>query len=361
MNFPQALTKMMQAGVDQNVFPGAVLLCAKNKQIVYHKAFGCSDLFTCQPMEKDSIFDLASLTKPLATTLVTLKLIQLGKLDLHQPVSSVLEPFAASDKGQITIDMLLRHTSGYPAYQPYYETLTSSQQPARQLLRSLLLNQPLENPVGTCQLYSDLGFMLLAWVVETVAGQRLDQAVTELVYRPLAIEHLFFIDLRKKEALSHAMRAKLVATQVCPWRKKCLKGEVDDDNAWACGGIEGHAGLFGDAFAVYQLCCELLDALQKNPSQVIDPDILAGFVQKHQGFDRVAGFDTPAAYGSSAGRCFSSHTIGHLGFTGTSFWLDPFTGLNVILLTNRVHPSRSNEKIKAFRPVLHDLICCSGL
>jgi CubicO group peptidase (beta-lactamase class C family) len=131
---------------------------------------------------------------------------------------------------------------------------------------------------------------------------------------------------------------------------------VDDDNAWAAGGIEGHAGLFGDAGSIHTLCCEILAALCHGSSLVIDPDVLAAFVRKSPGRNYVAGFDTPSKVNSSAGRFFAPGSVGHLGFTGTSFWINPGSGLIVILLTNRVHPSRANQKIKRFRPLLHDVV-----
>ena len=146
----------------------------------------------------------------------------------------------------------------------------------------------------------------------------------------------------------------MVKTQDCPWRKKLLVGEVEDENAWAAGGVEGHAGLFGTALAVHRLCLEIMAAVQGQAGQVLSARVMADFVEKRAGFGRVCGFDTPSKEGSSAGSYYSSASLGHLGFTGTSFWMDPVNHKIIILLTNRVHPSRDNVKIREFRPKIHD-------
>ena len=213
--------------------------------------------------------------------------------------------------------------------------------------------EPLDAEPGSVQVYSDLGYMVLAWVVEILSGQRLDSFVSDHIYTPLGLTGLFFMDL---SAPTKKNTSLMVSTQDCPWRQKLLTGEVEDENAWAVGGIEGHAGLFGDALSVHQLCCEIMDIVQGRGTKVLDPGVIQTFVQKEPGRDRVAGFDTPADQESSAGRYFSKASLGHLGFTGTSFWMDPESGQIAVLLTNRVHPSRENLKIKEFRPWIHDLI-----
>lgn len=350
------ISEAIQQAISQGVFPGAVILCAVNQKIIFHESYGMADIFEKRKMRKDSIFDLASLTKPLATTLAVSKLIETHQIFLDQKIGSILEAFNSSEKANITVDMLLRHTSGFSAYQEYFKKIIKTNDPPRQYLRHLLVHEALENKIGECQIYSDLGFMVLSWIIEKITCQRLDIFVSEQIYSPLGIDHLFFIDLDQKNEKLNPYRQKIVATQKCPWRKKLLVGEVDDDNAWAAGGIEGHAGLFGDAVSIYKLCCEILNALLNKPTKVLSPDIIKTFVQKKNHSGMVAGFDTPAKKNSSAGQFFSSSSMGHLGFTGTSFWIDPEASLIVIFLTNRVHPSRLNEGIKKFRPQIHDLI-----
>lgn len=352
------LLEMMEKAVSRGIFPGAVLLCAKGDDIVFNVSFGRANIFENEKMETTHIFDLASLTKPLATTLAISKLIEKKKTGLYQELGSILKPFSQTSKAKITVDMLLRHTSGLPAYKEYFKKTGEKKFFSRQYLRQLLVDQNLENPINSCQAYSDPGFMILSWIIEEVSGQRLDVFVSENIFIPLGINHLFFVDLHSATSGSDHCGKKFAATQVCPWRGRLLVGEVDDENAWAAGGIEGHAGLFGDAFSVFVLCCELLKILQGRQTKVLDPFVLQELLKKNpkNQYDMVAGFDTPSKQNSSAGQFFSRSSIGHLGFTGTSFWIDPEAALTVVLLTNRVHPLRSNEGIKQFRPVLHDLI-----
>ncbi len=353
-----AVDRMMAAGVG-SVFPGAVLLCARGDEILFHEAYGVTNIANQLQMQTNAIFDLASLTKPLATALATAKLVKAGRLSLDTVLGDVLPGVLQTPKAKISIDMLLRHTSGLPAHREFFTAMITSmskeqareKSSPRQLLRKLILAESLAAKPGHEQVYSDLGYMFLSWVIETISGQRLDRFVREQIYEPLGIRDLFFIEL-KGESIQND---RIVSTQICSWRRKTLTGEVDDDNAWAAGGIEGHAGLFGDALSIHTLCCEILSSVCHRNPLVLDPKVFCSFLRREQGRDMVAGFDTPSKLNSSAGHFFSQASLGHLGFTGTSFWLDPNSGLIVILLTNRVHPSRANHKIKKFRPRLHDL------
>ncbi len=351
----RAISQMMAGGVADSVFPGAVLLCARGNEVLFHEAYGVANLTDRRRMQKNAIFDLASLTKPLATALAVSLLIKAGMVTLDTHMGDVIPGVRQTPKAGISIGMLLRHTSGLPAHRQFFtiiqEQVRKNTNP-RQLLRSLILSEPLVAEPGDQQVYSDLGYMFLSWAIESISGQRLDRFVREKIYEPLGIRDLFFMELggksRKKE--------RLVSTGTCPWRRKTLTGEVDDDNAWAAGGIEGHAGLFGDAPSIHILCCEILNALCHESPHVLDPDVIGSLVRKEKGRDYVAGFDTPSKVNSSAGHFFSPASLGHLGFTGTSFWLNPDSQLIVILLTNRVHSSRDNQEIKSFRPKLHDLV-----
>ncbi len=352
--FVAALTRCMEKGISDKVFPGAVLLCARGETILYHRAFGLADLSSRKPVTTDAIFDLASLTKPLATALLACVLVQDGKLSLKTCLGDVLHHLVPASKASITMDMLLRHTSGLPAYKPFFMEISHEEKSGRDSLRTLVMAEPLEAAPGTRQQYSDLGYILLAWVLEEITGLGLDQAVRKKLHEPLGVGNLFFMDVpSSREKLSSRL---FVSNQDCPWRKKIITGEVDDENAWVAGGIEGHAGLFGDAVSVYVMCREILNTLKGREDTLFDPLVLQRFVQKYPGQEMVAGFDTPRISGSSAGSHVSSLAIGHLGFTGTSFWIDPDSELVAVLLTNRTHPSRSNEKIKEFRPVIHDCI-----
>ena len=344
---------MMAQGVTDGVFPGGVLLCTRGADIFFFEAFGLADLVQKRPMQKDAVFDLASLTKPLATAAAMVVLVQDGRRGLHTCLEEVLPGSVGPDKAKITMDMLLRHTSGLPAHRAFHTIIANRKDPAQALIDAVLA-EPLENSPGSCQVYSDLGFMLLCHVIETVTQQGLDRFVRDRVYTPLGIRDLFFIHLGTKDVPKD--RDRLVSTRNCPWRGRVLTGEVEDENAWAAGGVQGHAGLFGDARSIYLLCLEILHGLGQQPTCVLDPGILTAFVTKYPDQTMAAGVDTPSLTGSSSGRYFSHKAVGHLGFTGTSFWMDPASGLIVILLTNRVHPCRSNEKIRKFRPAIHDCI-----
>ena len=194
--------------------------------------------------------------------------------------------------------------------------------------------------------------MILEWVVESVARQRLDRFVTETIFTPLDLKNLYFIDLAADRRVT-----EFAATERCPWRGILLKGAVHDDNAFAMGGIAGHAGLFGTARDVYQLLATLLSVYQgRQKTSLFQPAIVRTFLDRPPNAERALGFAAPAATGASCGRYFSKNSVGHLGFTGTSFWMELERSVIIILLTNRVHPSRDNIRIRAFRPVLHDVV-----
>lgn len=356
----QKIDDAMAGAVAEGVFPGAVLLCAHKDHIFYHKAFGVTDIRFGKPVAMNTVFDLASLTKPLATALAVADLISSEQLSLKTYLKDLLPAACGTDKAGITIDMLLRHRSGLPAHRPYFKSLSAPAPgvTAAECLRQRVLEEPLAYKPGAREIYSDLGFILLAWVVESLSGVRLDTFVNDRIFGPLKIYDLFFKPLGADVTRPVGEKPSLVfaATSCCPWRKKMMLAEVEDENAWAAGGIEGHAGLFGTAAGVHRLCCEILMALDNKESKVINSAVIRCFADKKNGMVRPAGFDSPSQGNASSGRFFSKRSVGHLGFTGTSFWIDPANGLIAVLLTNRVHPSRKNIAIRKFRPRIHDLI-----
>ena len=352
------VTAYMEQGLEEGVFPGAVLLVSVEDKIKYHKAFGFSDIFSKMRMEKNSIFDLASLTKPLSTSLAVFKLFEKNQLLLEQNLSSIMPNEFLKDKTEITIRQLLNHTSGLPAHKEYFKEIKNFEKLfRREKLHELIIQELLVSQPGEKQVYSDLGFIILAWIVEVIAGERIDQFVDKQIYKLLNINDLFFVDtFNPDSSFSDDQYKRIVPTEKCPWRKKLLRAEVHDDNAWAAGGIEGHAGLFGDAFSVWQIAMEIMNALSGKDTQVLDRDLFLKFMAREKKSEFRSGFDIPSKYGSSSGKYFSDTSVGHLGYTGTSFWIDPEKSIIVILLTNRVHPDRKNEKIKLFRPQIHNLI-----
>ena len=346
----------MQRGLADGVFPGGVLLAARDGGVVFFEAFGLARLIPERPLTTHALFDLASLTKPLATATALMRLVQQAELNLDQTLGSAVPEFSGTDKASITIRQLLSHTSGLPDYRPYFKELAELPRANRKdSLRSLLLSEELIHKPGEACLYSDVGFMILEWLVEVTARKPLDHFVQELVYRPLGLNHLFFVPLNGSE---QGKGLPYAATADCPWRRKILDGEVHDDNAYVLGGVGGHAGLFGTAQDVYRLLKELLSVYMGGSNTgLFDREIVEVFFRRMSDLGSWAlGFDTPTRPDSSSGKYFSDQSVGHLGFTGTSFWVDLAKNVIVILLTNRIHPSPDNEKIKAFRPLLHDLV-----
>jgi CubicO group peptidase (beta-lactamase class C family) len=354
----RSVEEMMHQAVRDEVFPGAVIRVQRGREALYHRAFGMANSISKTPVTVDTFFDLASLTKPLATTLAVLVLVQEGRLELDQPVGAVLSDLKDTDKGGIEVRHLLLHTSGLPAHRPYYRQLLANPLANRRgCLNRLLVTEPLTYPTGEKSVYSDIGFMMLRWMVETVSGLRLDRFAEEVVYRPLGISQLFYVPEG-----SPRRQGVFAATQRCPLRKSLLEGVVGDENAYAAGGVDGQAGLFSTAQAVGDLLGELLAVYRGEPHRgLFHGGVVKRFFQRDEASGRALGFDMPTPGGSSSGGFFSKETVGHLGFTGTSFWSDLRTGISVVLLTNRVHPSVENDRIRVFRPEVHDAVMKSIL
>ena len=345
--------RLMQQALADNVFPGAVLLVSNNGQCVFHHAYGFRNYLTRSPMTTGTIFDLASLTKPLATALAVMVLVQQNKVGLDQDLSDVLPAFKKDAKASIKIKHLLYHNSGLADYKAFYKKIEHLPLNKRKAaLRKLLVKEPLVHPIGSRVVYSDIGFMILEWMIEEICGKRFDRFISAAIYDPLGLGHLFFIDAkaaRKPDVFA--------ATEQCHWRQQLQSGQVHDENAYAVGGVQGHAGLFGTASDVHSLLSHLLAAYHEQPStQLFQPDMVQLFFRPLAGSDKALGFDTPSLSGSSSGQFFSRNSVGHLGYTGTSFWMDLDRSIIVVLLTNRVHPTRDNEAIKKFRPLLHDAV-----
>ena len=350
------LNNLMLEAVKENVFPGGALLVSKEGRICFFEAFGYANIFSRREMTRDMVFDLASLTKPLATTMALMKLVEQKKLDLSQNLGSLFPELAENEKGKILIKNLLHHNSGLPDYREYYKRIIDLPPGIRKkALRELLLEEVLENDIGEKTVYSDLGFMILEWVVEILSGRRLDYFVHDEIYKPLGINDLFFVDIDSPESHFENYKGKFAATEQCKWRNFLGEGVVHDDNAFASGGVGGHAGLFGTAMSVHSLLSELLSAYyERSDNHVFRADLVREFLEVDEKTGRALGFDAPSFPDSSCGNFFSNNTVGHLGYTGTSFWMDLEKQFVVILLTNRVHPDRENENIRAFRPVIHD-------
>ena len=358
------ITHALQTGVQEGVFPGAVLLVRLRNTILYHKAVGLtSSLPSSSPSHINTLYDLASLTKPLAAATACLCLVQDGFVDLDQTAGSILRPLTTDPIGEATIRDLLCHRTGLPAWRPFYQqfTLRNGEFPeslSRHDRGNGMLDQirhePLEYQPRTKAIYSDLGFILLGFVIEKQARQSLAEYCQERMYSQLGARPLFFVKGEGLTSSEDMVSLNIAPTEQDPWRGRLLQGEVHDENAFVLEGVSGHAGLFGTAEAVAVMTGAWLDGYWGRHSFFHQP-LVKEFVTRQGDSSWALGWDTPSAP-SSSGSHFSPESFGHLGFTGTSIWIDPIRELEVILLTNRVHPTRDNNKIREFRPLIHDLV-----
>lgn len=366
-----AVEREMDAAVGRRVFPGAVLLVREGTRVFYLRAFGHRSLEPeVTPMSEDTIFDVSSLTKPFATSVAMMLMVKDGKIGLDDRVTRFFHNFGVHGKTHITFRHLLSHTSGLPAWKPFYKEILEIERRggrinflgsngAKAHVYQEIQRARLEAEPGTQVLYSDLGFILLGAAIEEVSGMSLDRYCNDRIVRPLALQATGFIDLSMLRARRLEPVLEMIApTEHCSWRKQILCGEVHDDNAYAMGGVSGHAGLFASARDLDTILCRLKDCYH-NANQMIPQRIVQEFWTRDEmvpGSTWCLGWDTPSPVGSSAGSRFSPHSVGHLGFTGTSVWLDIDHDRHVILLSNRVHPNRDNDQIRSFRPFIHDLI-----
>ena len=365
------IAEKMQQGVDEGVFPGAVLLVSHKGRTVHHAAYG----FAClvperEPVTVDTIYDLASLTKPIATAAAAAFLVADGRLGLDDPLEKFVPDLTQDALKKATIRHLLNHTSRLPAWRPFYERIVPDgrklrEQPLsarRAAIYDAIHREPLTEPVGARCVYSDLGFILLGEILERIVKQEWAAFIHVVVWARLDAQGLFYMSEGGPTSGLLVDARRFAATEQDDWRGRMIRGEVHDENAAVMGGVSAHAGLFGTAVSVARAVSPWLAAV-RGESSPIPASWAREFVRK-QGIDPqgswALGWDTPsnglAGTPSSSGAYFSPGSFGHLGYAGTSVWIDPERDLLVVLLTNRVHPTRRNDKIRAFRPAIHDVI-----
>ena len=361
---PEDIKKIILQGVSDGVFPCAAAGIIKGigrekKKITAY--YGNASIYPeKRKLYKNSYFDLASLTKPLATAMAVLCLIKNNKITLDEKIPSLLEKKIKDEKKNITVRQLLAHSSGFPAHKEYFKILKEVEgKKKKDFVERLLLEEKLEYTPDSKVLYSDLGFMLLGLIIEKRTGTNLDVFFQEKILKPLHLEKkIFFNPLYGSKNLSSGK--EFVATENCPWRKKILCGEVHDDNCYAMGGVAGHSGLFGNIEGVTKYIGQILDmwkGVAVHPN-INNRDLIKFLVRQNRryGGGRFLGFDGIENEQSSSGKYFSKKSAGHLGFSGTSFWMDPEKHIVVVLLSNRVHPNRNNAKIKQYRPYFHNAV-----
>ena len=366
-----AVDVVLAEAVRDGTFPGAVVLVRQDGEVVYRKAHGYRSLEPERtPLSEDTVFDLASLTKPLATTVALMRFVAEKKVRLDDRISRFFPNFGTCGKTATTIRQLLSHSSGLPACRPYYEELRAQQQKvsrlatlgsqsARDFIYAQIQREKAEFEPGARASYSDLGFMLLGALIEDMSGTSLDQYCWNKIYRPLGLQAMGFINIETLRQKKYETATEMIApTERCPWRARILCGEVHDDNAYAMGGVAGHAGLFAPIDEVDRLVSTLVEC-HAGAHPFLPAAVVRDFWTVNTAVSDstwACGWDTPSPQGSSAGEFFSSRSIGHLGFTGTSVWIDLERNIHIIMLSNRVHPRRDNDKITAFRPILHNAV-----
>ncbi|MFH2007300.1 MAG: serine hydrolase [bacterium] len=358
----QRIDILMENALEKGVFPGAVLLCALEGEVVLERAYGLArSVDRPRPMTLTARFDLASVTKAIGTTVVAMIAVERSCLELDEPVHSWLPVSVAL--GRVTPRLLLSHCSGLPAWLPLHleqeEASKGWTQPpdrdrVREWMRARLGALPLEYEPGRAAVYSDLGFMVLEWLLEVRMGERIDSVLTSCFLEPLGLTETGYVDLDARPRPA----GEFVATERCSWRGRVLEGEVHDHNTYAMGGICGQAGLFSTAHETHLMLRDLWQSWRDGLG-VLGQSTVRRFWSPSNvpGSSFRLGWDGPSPEGySAAGRLMSRSAVGHLGFTGCSVWLDPQSGFWVVLLTNRIHPSAENRRIAAFRPELHDLL-----
>jgi beta-N-acetylhexosaminidase len=340
------LDRVMEEAVAARAFPGGVVAVGKDSALVHLRPYG---RLAYEPwssaVRPDTIYDLASLTKVIVTTTVAMILVDEGRLDLSKPVSAFLPAFRGGAKDRVTIAHLLTHSSGLDWWAPLHLELKGKEAYLDRIQAMELVYEP-----GTKSLYSDLGVFLLGEVLERVAGESLQDFARRRLLDPLGMR-----DTAYRPAPE--LLPRIAPTEQDAWRGRLLRGEVHDENAYALNGVAPHAGLFGTAPDLARFAQMLLNGGVYDHHRIVSREVVERFTRPAgiPGSSRALGWDTPSE-GSSSGSRFSAHSFGHTGFTGTSMWMDPDRRLFVILLSNRVHPTRQNDAIREVRRAVADAV-----
>lgn len=341
------IDSLINHAIKDSVFPGASILIAKDGKIIYKKGFGhfTYDINSVKVTPK-TIYDLASVTKVIATTTATMICIDKGLFSLDDKVSKFIPQFSLYGKENITIKNLLLHNAGFVAYKKYHEKYDNADSVLNDIYTS-----PLEYETGTKTIYSDLGIITLGKIIEKVTGKTLDRFCSDEIFTLLGMKNTFYNP-------PSIYKKRIAPTELDNyWRNRLLIGEVHDETASLLNGISGNAGLFSTTEDLYKLLSMILNKGSFNGKRFINQKTVELFTkQYYDKSSRGLGWDTNAFENASCGKLFSKNSYGHTGYTGTSVWTDPDRKLIVILLTNRVYPTRKNTKIIQFRPIIHSEI-----
>lgn len=367
----QALDELLETAVHDGAAPGIVMLVAQAGRVLFSKAYGTrvprsTKGIEATPIQIETVFDVASVTSSVVTATLAMKLVEAGMFSFDERVSRYEQTFGVLGKSSITIGQLLSHTSGLPNWLPFFEELLKENAGSRRgVITSRGARDYVYNVINRLQIkaggtparasYSDVGMILLGHLIETLTGVGLDRAATRLIFHPLLMKSTSFVDLSMiKRRGIHPVTDLIAPTEECSWRERLMCGEVHDDNAWVMGGIAGHCGLFSTAWDLHRLAFELLSCFH-GESDFIAPEVVRHFWRGPGEFNEGwrFGWDSPSAENQMQGIGFSPQTVGHQGFTGCSVWIDPERRLEVITMSNRICPSRSNKKFLHVRPELH--------
>jgi CubicO group peptidase (beta-lactamase class C family) len=345
-NFAE-IDSIINNGIVDHAFPGGVLLVSKDGKIIYQNAYGHLTYDdSSAAVTTETIFDIASLTKVIATTTAAMICYDRNLFNLDDRVSKYIPAFAKNGKENVTIKNLLLHNSGLPASKQFYKEFSSADE-----IINDIYSTSLDYKTGTKTVYSDLGMITLAKFIEKITGERFDEFCNEEIFSPLQMNSTFFNP-------PGSLKYRIAPTELdVYWRNKLIRGDVHDETAYLLNGVSGNAGLFSTAEDINNLLIHFINPGISGQSFFINSKTIKLFVKKISNQStRALGWDTRSETNSSAGNLFDMTSFGHTGFTGTSVWVDPTRNLIVVFLTNRVYPTRENKKLYKLRPLLHDAI-----
>ena len=343
-DFSALVDSIVRAGIDSGAAPGGSVAVGRHGKLVHIGGYGRLDTVSTSALVNDSsIYDMASLTKVIATTTAAMMLEEQGLLDLDRTVASYIPEFNAPDKATITVRHLVTHRGGLEAFAALYRDTKGLDE-----YLAKINSRPVRSPPGTNTVYSDWDLILLQVIIERLSGQKLDRFTTERIFAPLGMTSTMY----NPDSATYWHR--IAPTEIDSVRGGLVVGKVHDENAHAIGGVAGHAGLFSTASDLAIFAQMMLNGGEHRGVRILKPATIARWTAAQSGTSsRALGWDTPSK-GSSSGRFFSPRSFGHTGFTGTSIWMDPERGLFVILLTNRVNPTRDNNRHVPLRRAVAD-------
>jgi len=338
-----SLRIVLDRAIADSAFPGAYVAVGNADRILAEYGAGRLDATDATRPSATTIWDLASLTKVIGTTSAALQLVGQQRIALDSPVVQYLPEWKANGVSRITVRQLMTHSAGLPAWRPFYKEAATSDEAIAQLFATGPDTIP-----GKRFLYSDLGFMLMGKLVERVSGETLAHYDSAHVFAPLGMSDTRYLPPEE-------WRTRIAPTEQDPWRQRKLRGEVHDENASRVGGVSGHAGLFSSGRDLARFARMYLRGGSLDGQPIFDAQTVAQFTRPQDTTisRRALGWETPTG-GNSAGHRLSARAFGHTGFTGTSLWMDPQQGVFVLLLTNRVNPTRTNLKIGRVRTTVAD-------